>query len=118
MRRLLAALFLVLASPVLAADIRGQWKITDPADASYSGYLSIDAQGRVIAVGADRVGPSQWIGYVERIEGSNISLLLTNRKAVSRIRCARQSTDVLNCDTASIDGSFIGGMYYMRRMDP
>lgn len=116
MRKALA-LCLVLASTsgLRAEGLQGRWKITDPADATYSGNLVVDAQGRAVVAGANASSDSKGMGYVERA-GSNVSIVLTDRKVVSRIRCVLQSRDILNCETSAY--GIVSGMYYMRRQAP
>lgn len=89
-----------------------------PSDPTFSGEMTVDAEGRAICSGAS-IRYAQTFrsrGYVSRIAASKVEVTLTAGKTVSRIRCAIQSAEVLNCDDVGPDGS-VSAMYYMRRTE-
>ncbi len=106
-------LMLPASGGTVDGGLAGHWKITAPNDATYSGDLLVDADGRAVMAGTSATRSGHLLGYVER-GGPSISIVLTDRKGVWHIRCAHETRDVLNCDTRSANGD-VSSMYYMRR---
>jgi len=79
--------------------LRGHWEFRAPtASPDYRAVLLVDAAGRATYDSPSDAGrPAKFFGYVERNDGANAQILLTNRTNVIRASCVVQSADLLQC---------------------
>lgn len=118
MRTILLALCLLVATPAIAQDLRGQWNITAAHRPDYVGVVMIDSERRATwdAV-VDEGRPAKFRGYVSRQDGPKVELLFTDGTQVVQAHCTMQSGDLWHCQNIRHDKS-LSDPYLLTRVGP
>ena len=95
MRALLSVALLLAPLPVGAQSLRGQWDMVSVKQQAW-GTILIDAERRATFDGFDGTQHGNLRGYVAQ-DQTGIEILFTDGKAVTRLYCAPQSSERMEC---------------------
>lgn len=105
-KTILAAALCLLAAPVGAQSLQGQWQVTVPKLPDYLGSVLIDAAGRAtVDAPSDAGRPARYRGYVTQRDIAKFQIISTDSSIVIRTHCVIQSSDLIFCYTTFADGT-------------